>query len=81
VLHPRRVDVVRGHGCILPALGVEELFLSGAHNPTGVAVDAAHLYWATFAANAIGRAGVDGSDINQRFIADAFGPEGWRSTH
>jgi streptogramin lyase len=40
-----------------------------------VAVDAGHIYWARLTTGAIGRANLDGTDVNQSFITgtDSFG--------
>jgi len=39
-----------------------------------VAVDAAHVYWTNIDANTIGRANLDGTGANQRFITTASSP-------
>lgn len=44
--------------------------------PCGVAVDAEHVYWGNYADDAIGRANVDGSDRQPRFITGANRPCG-----
>jgi virginiamycin B lyase len=41
-------------------------FIGGASHPTGVAVDADHVYWTNL--SAIGRADLDGQNANQSFI-------------
>jgi hypothetical protein len=46
---------------------VDQDFISGLYLPTGLAVDAQHIYWGT-AADAIGEAGIDGTGIDQTFI-------------
>ena len=46
--------------------GVKQRFITGAHEPTGMAVDAAHLYWAN--AHAIAKARLNGTRIVQRFV-------------
>jgi hypothetical protein len=55
---------------------VDPSFISGAGNPTDVAVDAAPVYWSnegtltrTGQVSGIGRAGLDGSRVNSTFIA------------
>ena len=42
----------------------------------GLAVDAKHIYWANFTSNTIGRANLDGSGVNERFITGAAAPRG-----
>jgi virginiamycin B lyase len=57
--------------------GVNQSFIGGARNPCGVAVDAAHLYWANnVAGGTIGRANLDGTGVNQSFIGGANSPCG-----
>ena len=54
------------------------------HSPCGVAVDASHVYWATYSFfnpsftldTTIGRANLNGSGANQIFITGAYGPCG-----
>src|SRR5689334_22504129 len=40
---------------------VNQTFISGASEPTGVAVDAAHVYWFNEVGRSIGRANLDGT--------------------
>jgi hypothetical protein len=55
----------------LDGSGVEPRFIiTGASDPTGVAVDAAHVYWINLFTGTIGRANLDGSGVDQSFIAD-----------
>jgi hypothetical protein len=65
----------------LDGTGVNPSFITGANDPTGVAVDAAHVYWAnTGAAPAfdtrIGRANIDGTGADQGFISTTSQPTG-----
>jgi hypothetical protein len=41
-----------------------------------VAVDSAHVYWTNGGTNAIGRANLDGTGVNQTFITGAANPQG-----
>ena len=41
-----------------------------------MAADSGHLYWADFNAGAIGRANLDASGVDQRFITGANAPPG-----
>ena len=50
--------------------------ITGADRPTGVAVDDNFVYWANQSANTIGRATLDGTDVNQGFITGASFPSG-----
>ena len=45
-------------------------FITGALSPEGLAVDAGHIYWINddTNTNTIGRADLDGSNVNQSFI-------------
>jgi sugar lactone lactonase YvrE len=58
--------------------GLNPNFISGATFPTGVAVDANHVYWANtdFPNGRIGRANLDGTGPDQNFISGANFPEG-----
>src|SRR5262245_44379193 len=47
------------------ATGVNQAFIGGASVPTGVAVDAAHVYWVNDLDKSIGRANLDGTGVNQ----------------
>jgi hypothetical protein len=53
--------------------GVNQAFIGGASLPTGVGVDAAHVYWVSEDFRSIGRANLDGSGVNQRFITGVRG--------
>lgn len=48
--------------------GVEENFIPGGNETTGLAVSGSYIYWANAAGNSIGRANLDGSGVNQNFI-------------
>ena len=47
---------------------IDQGFVSGILNPCGVAVDGNHIYWASRNGRAIGRANLDGSAPQPRFI-------------
>jgi hypothetical protein len=47
-----------------------------AATPGSVAVDAAHIYWTDYATGTIGRANLDGSRVNRKFITGADAPVG-----
>ena len=49
---------------------------SPAPRPTGVAVDAQHVYWANSGNGTIGRANLDGTGVDQSFITGANCPAG-----
>ena len=65
----------------LDASGVSPDFITGASEPEGIAVDYNHVYWANYydcsnnqtqsgcAGGTIGRANLDGSGVNQSFLA------------
>jgi hypothetical protein len=48
-------------------------FITGAHNPCGVAVNKTNIYWAGDVGSAIGRANLDGTGVNQNFISTGTG--------
>jgi hypothetical protein len=50
----------------LDGSGARRSFITGANDPSGVAVDQHHIYWANY--DAIGRADLDGTDVDQSFI-------------
>jgi hypothetical protein len=52
---------------------VNQAFVGGASVPTGVAVDATHIYWINDQDHTIGRANLDGTGANQRFITGVTG--------
>lgn len=53
----------------LDGKAVNERFITGAFDPTGIAVGGDYIYWCnTGAGESIGRAKLDGTDVNQRFI-------------
>src|ERR671932_420873 len=58
----------------LDGTGADQSFITGANAPDGVAVDAAHIYWANRAT--IGRANLDGTGASQNFIPAALNPSG-----
>ncbi|MEA2420992.1 MAG: hypothetical protein QOF55_91, partial [Thermoleophilaceae bacterium] len=49
-------------------------FITGAGAPSGVAVNATHIYWANQSTNSIGRANLDGSGATQSFITGVKNP-------
>ena len=65
----------------LDGTGVNPSFITGANGPTGLAVDAAHVYWANTGAapafdSRIGRANIDGTGADQDFITATSQPTG-----
>jgi len=50
--------------------------LRPADTPYGVTVDGQYIYWSNFGTNTLGRANVDGGEVNQSFITGASGPDG-----
>jgi virginiamycin B lyase len=54
----------------------DQSFISGASEPTGIAVDGGHIYWADRATNTIARADIDGMEADQSFITGANSPDG-----
>jgi hypothetical protein len=54
---------------------VNESFVP-ADTPYGVTVDGQYIYWSNFGTNTLGRANVDGGEVNQSFITGANGPDG-----
>ena len=49
--------------------------ITGADIPCGdVAVNGAHIYWANYDGDTIGRANLDGSGVDQNFISGADEP-------
>jgi hypothetical protein len=57
--------------------GADNSFITGAHEPCGVAVDAKHIYWGNgVGAHTIGRANLDGSGVNQNSITGLLFPCG-----
>jgi hypothetical protein len=61
----------------LDGSGLNTTFVrGGSPSVCGLAVDAAHLYWANLENGTIGRANLDGTGVNQSFIAGATSPCG-----
>jgi hypothetical protein len=63
----------------LNATGVKLKFIAGLTNPTGLALDGKHLYWASGPpgpGNSIGRAGIGGGHVMPNFIMGANEPFG-----
>jgi virginiamycin B lyase len=57
----------------LNGTGINQSFITGAHEPLGVAADAQHIYWANAGNDTIGRANLDGTAVNESFITGANG--------
>ena len=57
----------------LDGSGVNQNFITGAHNPCGVTVNSNFIYWAGDVGTSIGRANIDGSGVNQNFIPTGGG--------
>lgn len=55
---------------------IDEALVSGLTRPCGVAVDGSHVYWADLAGMAIGRANLDGSEVDRNFISGVSSPCG-----
>ena len=55
---------------------MNESFITGASTPLGVAVDSGHVYWANAGPEAIGRANLDGTNVEPSFISGATDPTG-----
>jgi hypothetical protein len=53
--------------------GINPSFIGGASEPTGVAVDAAHVYWINELDHSIGRANLDGTEVDQRLVTGVNG--------
>jgi len=48
---------------------VNQSFITGANIPSGMAADGSHVYWTNFGnPHTIGRADLDGQNVNQSFI-------------
>jgi hypothetical protein len=66
----------------LDGTGLEPDFITGASNPTGVAVvefpqsPGGYVFWANSVTGTIGRANINGSEPNQTFITGASDPSG-----
>jgi virginiamycin B lyase len=59
----------------LDGTGVNLRFITGVADPSGVAVDASHVYWSDLQTGSIGRANLDGTGVNQSFITGAINPD------
>jgi len=62
-------------------LGVNQSLIPGCNFPYGITTDSQHIYWCNSgdtgpAANTIGRANLDGTDVNQSFISGAVSAHG-----
>jgi hypothetical protein len=55
--------------------GVQQVFIA-AFAPNAVAVDGEQVYWATSGTSTLGRANLDGSNVNDSFITGAHQPTG-----
>jgi virginiamycin B lyase len=53
--------------------GANRKFITGAHNPCGVAVNSSYIYWAGDVGDSIGRAKLNGSGVDQDFITTGGG--------
>ena len=53
---------------------MNENFISGLNSPYGVAVIDGHIYWDSRFGNAIGRADLNGTHVNNDFVTGAAGP-------
>ena len=53
----------------LDAAPVPQTFMAGLNQPCGITLDATHVYWGNPKQGTIGRAGVDGGDVNPAFIS------------
>jgi len=51
---------------------VNQSFISGLNSAGGLAVDGTYIYWTN--GNAIGRANLDGTGVNESFITGASAP-------
>ena len=64
---------------------MEQEFITGAVAPCGVAVDAGYLYWGNMGTDSkgrmIGRARVDGNEVNEAFIDAGPAPCGFAFDH
>jgi len=55
---------------------VNPSFITGASFPYEVAVDSRHIYWTNSGRSTIGRADLDGQNVNQSFVTGAFNATG-----
>jgi len=60
-------------GANLDGTGMSEAAVSGLESPCGLAVNATHLFWANRRQDSIGRAGLDGSGVDNLFIRTPSG--------
>jgi hypothetical protein len=61
---------------ISESLNIDQSFVSGLVEPCGVAVDGAHIYWASRGGDRIGRANLDGGQPNPNFMIGTPSPCG-----
>jgi hypothetical protein len=54
----------------LDGTGVMHSFVTGADNPSAIAVDGTYIYWSNFGTKSIGRANLNGSDPDPTWIPD-----------
>jgi hypothetical protein len=61
----------------LDGTGVNQAFVPGAlGSPCGVAVDGSHIYWGNYFGNAVGRADINGGNVQPAFITGLNAPCG-----
>ena len=60
----------------LDGTGVDQNFITGADTASGVALDAAHIYWTNSGQFTVGRAGLDGTGVDQNFVDAGSFPVG-----
>src|SRR5215208_2908372 len=66
--HGRRVRLLGE-----PRRGIDRNFVTGLGSPHGMAVDSDHIYWTDSATDTIGRADLDGTNVNPGFITNGAG--------
>lgn len=69
---PAKAEVSIETGVITP----EGSFITGTDKPQGIAVDATHIYWTNFGSGTIGRALLNGTNVEESWITGATGPTG-----
>jgi len=57
----------------LDGSGVNNSFISGPSNLSGIALNGSNIYWATYQGSEIGEANLDGSGVNNSFITGITG--------